>query len=90
MNRPTVQPASIPHLAKVRAHGFVMLRGVDDGRTYQVKRDEARKVYWFCTPRSGRKLVGHHISSVDGMLRTFQRGDNNGIEVIHVEPEVVA
>lgn len=75
---------SIPDGAKVKIHGFVMLRGLDDGKTFVVKRDNEKKIYWFCVPRTGRKVCGHYMSDVDHGLQCFARGDNNGMQVISV------
>ena len=73
---------SIPDGTKVKIHGFVMLKGLDDGKTFTVKRDENKKVYWFCIPRTGRKVIGHYMSEVDHGLQCFTRGDGNCIQAL--------
>lgn len=76
---------TIPDNAFVRVHGFVMLSKIEDGKTYLVKRDEKRALYWFCVPRTGRKVVGHWRDSVDHGLQCFARGDDNALEVFAVQ-----
>lgn len=72
----------IPNDAKVKIHGFVMLKGLEDGKAFIIKRDEDKKIYWFCVPRTGRKVIGHYMSEVDHNLQCFTRGDGNCIQVI--------
>ncbi len=79
------QDKEIPDGAKVKIHGFVMLKGLDDGKTYTVKRDDKKKIYWFCGPRSGKKLIGHFFDNVNGSLECFRRGDLNSIEILSAE-----
>jgi hypothetical protein len=73
---------SIPDNTKVKINGFVMLKGLDDGKTFTVKRNDAKGIYWFCVPKTGRKVIGHYMDSVDSSLRCFERGDNNCIQCI--------
>lgn len=65
----------------VRVHGFAMLSKIEDGKTYLIKRDDARRLYWFCVPRTGRKVVGHYQDGIDHGLQCFPRGDGNCLEV---------
>lgn len=80
----TADCSTLPDGAKVKVNGFVFLSKLEDGRTYTVRRDEARGVYWFCSPRSGRKVVGHYFDQVDFGLRCFARGDLNGLQALEV------
>jgi len=73
---------SIPDNSKVKIHGYVILKGLDHGKTFKIKKDEIKKIYWFCMPRTGRKVIGHYMSSVDFNLQCFPRGDNNCIQVL--------
>ncbi|CAB4581914.1 MAG: hypothetical protein F2563_05145 [Actinobacteria bacterium] len=73
---------SIPDNSKVKIHGFPMLKKLEDGKTFIVKRDEANKIYWFHVPRTGKKVIGHFMDSVDHGLACFPRGDNNCIQVV--------
>lgn len=73
---------SIPDNTRVKIHGFVMMRGLEDGKSYTVKRDEVKKIYWFCVPRTGKKVVGHYFDIVDFNLQCFPRGDNNCIQCV--------
>lgn len=73
---------SIPDGARVRVHGFPMLKGLKDGDVRIVRRDEAKQAYWFCVPRTGRTVVGHYMSNVDPFLQGYPRGDLNCLEVL--------
>ena len=76
---------NVPDRALVKVHGFVMLKGLEDGSTYLVKRDDEKKVYWFCTPRSEKKLVGHTMENVNFGLHCFTRGDLNCIQILKIK-----
>ena len=84
INHPT---DTVPDGALVRAHGFPMLRKIEGGKTYLVKRDSERDLYWFCVPRTGRRIIGHWRQDVDFGLRCFPRGDNNCLEVFALAKE---
>jgi len=73
---------SIPDNTKIKINGFVFLKELDDGKKFIVKCDKDKKIYWFCVPKTGRKVVGHYMDIVDFGLRCFARGDNNCIQCI--------
>lgn len=64
----------------VCVHGWVMLKGLEDGECYRVLRRDAQS-YTFARPRGKKPIVRHYITSVDRWLRPAGHGDLNRIEV---------
>lgn len=66
----------------IKVHGFVMMKGFEDGKKYKVLRISNRfgkPVYWFSKPKGKKELFGHYAHEVDGMINPR---NNNRIELI--------
>ena len=63
----------------IHVHGFVMLKGLNQGKYKVLRQDEFS--YTFSKPKGNKAICRHYKSSVDGSIECYNRGDNNGIEV---------
>lgn len=61
-------------------HGWVMLKGLDEGAFVIMHQDEIS--YTFRKPKGKKAICRHYKSSVDAKVYCFNRGDINGIEII--------
>jgi hypothetical protein len=62
----------------ILVHGFIMLKGLKDNCKYTVVQED--DISW--TFKKGKSLVRHRKSDVYGSIGCFERGDNNGIEIL--------
>ena len=60
---------------KIKVHGFVMLQGLENGKTYTVYHAEP-SIYWL---KCGKKRIGHKSESVDLWIESK---NHNRIEII--------
>lgn len=89
-----IEQSSSPRLQtgdRIRVHGDAMLKGLKGGKVYEVinvshreRGTKSGQVYTLkpSRGRSVKSLVKHWASDVDAMMNSFNRGDNNGIEVL--------
>ena len=62
--------------------GWVMLKGLDDGKRYKVARIEKHfmgDVYYFSKPKGKKIVIGHYCYDVDGYINN---SNNNRIEIV--------
>jgi hypothetical protein len=71
---------TLPNGTILRVHGFVMLKGLDNGMYKIISQDSFS--YTFARARGKKAICRHKISSIDGTLKCFLNGDLNGIEVL--------
>ena len=64
----------------IKVHGFVMLKGLDNGMYKVLCQDNIS--YTFAKPKGKKAICRHYKSSVDAKLECFNRGDINGIEIV--------
>lgn len=64
----------------IKVHGWVMLKGLDQGLYKVLSQDEIS--YTFSKPKGSKAICRHYKSSIDGKVVCFNRGDENGIELI--------
>lgn len=70
----------------ILVHGFIMLKGMNHGKYYIATDMDDYSITFVLTDkkgnRRGKKQVRHRITHLDGSIGCFERGDNNGIEII--------
>lgn len=65
---------------RIRVHGFVMLKGLDEGDYRVSKVDDIS--YWFTKPRGKKVVCRHYKSSVESSINCYSKGSLNGIEIL--------
>lgn len=66
--------------AAIKVHGFIMLKGLEQGNYIVTEIDNFSYTF---KKAKGKKLCRHYKSSIEGAIKCFERGDNNGIKVIN-------
>jgi hypothetical protein len=65
----------------VQVHGFVMLKGLNQGIYKVLYQDEIS--YTFAKRKSKKPICRHYKNSVNGMVKSFADGNNNGIQILN-------
>jgi hypothetical protein len=65
----------------IHVHGWVMLKGLNQGLYKVLSQDETS--YTFAKANGRKAICRHYKNSVHGSIDCFNRGDNNGIQIIN-------
>lgn len=71
-------PKSLQIGAKIKIHGWPMLKGMDNGIFKLVDQDSISYTF-----QQGKKKVRHYRQSIEAKIACLQAGDLNGIEVLN-------
>ena len=82
----TEQTTKLEQGAAFRVHGFIMLKGLDDGREYRVaykyRHAQAGEVYAIARRRGRRVVVAHAAYDIDRYIGKGSVSEFNYIEVL--------
>jgi len=65
----------------IQVHGWVMLKGLNQGLYRVLCQDEIS--YTFAKRNGKKPICRHYKDSVHGSIKCFNRGDNNGIQILN-------
>jgi hypothetical protein len=65
---------------KIQVHGWIMLKGLNQGLYKILSQDNFS--YTFSKINGKKAICRHYINSIHNSINCYNRGDNNGIQVI--------
>lgn len=73
---------------RLKIHGFVMLQKLNDGDIWRVVGLHPCSIHYVILQKEikygklGKKRIGHRIDDLECMISCFEKGFNNGIEIL--------